>query len=36
MLKQIMANQAKLATDVCQNLLATKNLEKQLGHLASA
>ncbi|XP_055824226.1 uncharacterized protein LOC129892666 [Solanum dulcamara] len=36
MLKQIMTDQAKLASDVRQNQLATQNLEKQLGQLASA
>ncbi|XP_055803470.1 uncharacterized protein LOC129872531 [Solanum dulcamara] len=36
MLKQIMTDQAKLASDVRQNQLATQNLEKQLGKLASA
>jgi len=36
MLKQIMADQAKLAADVRNNQLATQNLEKQFGQFASA
>ncbi|XP_015165453.1 uncharacterized protein [Solanum tuberosum] len=36
MLKQIMTDQAKLAADVRNNQLATKNLEKQFGQFASA
>ncbi|XP_055800390.1 uncharacterized protein LOC129869807 [Solanum dulcamara] len=36
MLKQIMTHQAKLASDARQNQLATQNLEKQIGQLASA
>ncbi|XP_055826266.1 uncharacterized protein LOC129894598 [Solanum dulcamara] len=35
MLKQIMTDQAKLAANVRQNQLATQQLEKQLGQLAS-
>lgn len=36
MLKKIMVDLAKLATDVRKNQLATQNLEKQLSQLASA
>ncbi|KAK4731746.1 hypothetical protein R3W88_024734 [Solanum pinnatisectum] len=36
MLKQIMADQAKLAADVIINQLATQNLEKQFGQFGSA